>query len=89
MNTENWTKHINKSFQALDNRQYRIALSEGRETKGDSYCWPSFMPGILSKQNRKENPRQSTDLGRQDSEPEKLRQLEVVSEILERRELGR
>lgn len=75
---ENWTKHINNSVQTLDNRQYRTVLSEGRETKGEPYCCPSFLPGTLSRQlDRKENPRQSTELGRWGSEPERLRQLRL------------
>lgn len=72
-------------FRHWTTRQYRTVLSEGRETKGEPYCCPSFLPGTLSRQlDRKENQRQRTELGRQGSEPERLRQLEAVGKVLEK-----
>lgn len=51
---------------------------------------PSFLPGTLSRQQDREgNPKQSTELGRQSSEPEQLTQLDFLVGVLEVRELGR
>lgn len=52
-------------------------LSEGKETMGEPYSCPRFLSGLSRHQNR-EKSKQSTELGRQGAEPDRLRELEVV-----------
>lgn len=54
-------------------------LSEGKETMRKPYGCPCFLSGTLSRQQNREKSKQSTEVGRQGSEPERLRELEVVS----------
>lgn len=64
-------------------------LSEGKKTMGEPYRCPHFLPGTLSRQQNREKSKQSTELGRQGLQPERLRELEVVSgEVGARQERG-